>query len=84
MITIISMLCVTAVICTLINCLTKLQLQTNDIKAYRQSSSGDTANTITQEDLDEAYKKVEADNIPTMEELIQKCQNALDGDEDER
>ena len=83
MITVVVIICITAIVCVTLNCLTRLQLQSNDIKTYRQISA-DTGNTITQEDLDEAYKKVEADNIPTMEELIQKCQNALDGDEDER
>ena len=83
MITVVGIICITAIACVTLNCLTRLQLQSNDMKMHQQTSV-DTGNTITQEDLDEAYKKVEADNIPTMEELIQKCQNALDGDEDER
>ena len=59
------------------------------VYAFVQSPKNDgfdfmVKNGVLIEDLDEAYKKVEADNIPTMEELIQKCQNALDGDENER
>lgn len=60
----------TAIICTLIICITVLLCTEKLVRSFKPDNSAQQTSSITNEELEKAYEEAERDNTPDFQDVI--------------